>query len=214
MLNAEQRSERGSRPAGRLRRAGRVPGVVYGLGGDAVPVTVPARELGHILSGGANTLISLHLGKERQLTLARQVQRHPTRGDLVHVDLVRVRADVAVTAEVALHLTGEPEGVRDGGLLEQLVFAVHIEAKPKDIPAGLELDAGPLGVGDQLRLSDVSLPPGVTTTMALDTLVAQVVMPRVHVEAEVPSEGVEGEAAAEGEPAEAGGASEAEAAEE
>ena len=102
VLTAEPRAERGSRPAGRLRRAGLVPAVVYGLGGDRVTVTVPSRELTHILAHGANTLIRLRLAGDDQLTLARQVQRDPTRGDLVHIDFVRVRTDVAVSAEHGL----------------------------------------------------------------------------------------------------------------
>src|SRR5581483_47790 len=137
-LAAEPRAERGTRPAGRIRREGRVPAVVYGLGADTLQVSVPARELNHILAGGANTLISLQLDGDSALALARQVQRHPTRGELLHVDFIRVRTDVAVSAEVALHLIGEAAGVKDGGVLEQLVFSVTIEAKPQDIPHELE----------------------------------------------------------------------------
>jgi len=199
VLTAEARSERGSRPAGRLRRAGKVPAVVYGLGTDTVEVTVPARELNHIRAGGANTLITLELDGDEALALARQVQRHPTRGDLLHVDFIRVRTDVAVAAEVALHLEGEPAGVRDGGVLEQLVFQLTIEAKPQDIPAQLSADVSHLEIGDQLRLNEVSLPAGVTTAVESDTLVAQVVAPRVvEEEVEEPAEGEEGEEGAEG----------------
>jgi large subunit ribosomal protein L25 len=199
VLVAEPRAERGSRPAGRLRRAGRVPAVVYGRGGETVAVTVPARELTHILAGGANTLITLQVEGADQLALARQVQRHPTRGDLVHVDFVRVSTDVAISAEVALHLVGDAEGVRDGGLLEQSIFMLPIEAKPQDIPAQIEADVSALAIGDQLRVSDLTLPAGVTTTVDTDTLVAQVAAPRgLGVEGE---EGVEGEA---GEGAEGG----------
>jgi large subunit ribosomal protein L25 len=205
LLTAEPRTERGSRPAGRLRRAGHVPAVVYGRGGDSVAVTVPARELGHILAHGANTLIRLRLAGNDQLTLARQVQRDPTRGDLVHIDFVRVSTDVAVSAEVALHLIGEPEGVRNGGLLEQLVFGLPIEARPQDIPTSLEMDVSGLDIGDQLRLADLALPAGVTATIEADSLIAQVVAPRVVTEEEE-GEAAEGEVAegevAEGEAAE------------
>jgi large subunit ribosomal protein L25 len=204
-LTAEPRAERGSRPAGRLRRAGFVPAVVYGLGGDTVSVTVPSRELTHILAHGANTLIRLRLDDDDQLTLARQVQRHPTRGDLVHVDFIRVRTDVAVTAEVPLHLIGEPEGVRNGGLLEQLVFGLPIEARPQDIPGSIETDVSALEIGDQVRLSDLAVPAGARPTIEPDTLIAQVVAPRVTAaeEAEAEAEAAEGEAA-EGEAGEAG----------
>jgi large subunit ribosomal protein L25 len=213
VLVAEPRSEQGSRPAGRLRRAGSVPAVVYGLGTETVPVKVPARELTNALAKGANTLITLKLDGDEALTLARQVQRDPTRGDLLHVDFIRVRTDVAVAAEVPLHLTGEPEGVKSGGIVEQLIFNLPIEAKPQDIPAALEHDISALEIGDQLRVAELSLPPGVATTVEADELVGQVVAPRV-VEEEEPEaeegeegEGVEGEAG-EGAEAEAGEAAE------
>ena len=142
-LAAEPRTELGSRPAGRLRRAGQ------GARRRLRPrhrhrssVTVPARELPHILAGesGANTLITLEVDGDDVLTLARQIQRHPTRGELVHVDFIRIRRDVAVSAEVPLHLVGEATGVRDGGLLEQLIFSLTVEAMPGNIPVSLEID--------------------------------------------------------------------------
>jgi len=204
VLTAEPRAERGSRPAGRLRRAGLVPAVVYGLGGDTVAVKVPSRELTHLLARGANTLITLRLDGGEQLALARQVQRHPTRGDLVHVDFIRVRTDVAVAAEVPVHLVGEPEGVRSGGLLEQLVFGLPVEARPQDIPGSIEADVAALNIGDHLRLADLTIPPGVTPTLEPDALIAQVVAPRVaevEEEAEAEGEAVEGEVP-EGEAAE------------
>jgi large subunit ribosomal protein L25 len=205
VLEAVPRNARGSRPSGRLRRDGGVPAVVYGRGGETVAVTVPARELNHILAHGVNTLITLQLEGADQLALARQVQRHPTRGDLLHVDFVRVSTDVAIAAEVALHLVGEAVGVRDGGLLEQAVFSLTVEAKPQDIPAQVEADVSELAIGDALRVSDLPLPPGVTTPIDPETLVVQVSAPRVAaVEGEgVEGEGIEGEAAAgEGAPSE------------
>jgi large subunit ribosomal protein L25 len=201
-LATEPRTTLGSRPSGRLRREGKVPAVVYGLGSDTVSVTVPARELQHILAGesGANSLINLDVDGESVLTLARQIHRHPTRGELVHVDFIRIRRDVAVSAEIPLHLTGEATGVRDGGLLEQLMFQLTIEAMPGNIPNAIEIDVSDLGIGDQLRLEDLRLPSGVATQLEGDTVVAQVAAPRVATEAE---EGEEGEAA-EGEAAEGG----------
>lgn len=184
VLPAEQRTERGSRPAGRLRRAGKVPAVVYGLESETLAVSVPARELAHILAGGANTLITLKFDDGEALTLARQVQRNPIRGDYIHVDFVRVSTDVAVAAEVPLHLVGESVGVLDGGIMEQLVFSLSIEAKPQDIPTEIEHDVSTLAIGDQLRVEELALPAGVATTLEPDALVAQVVMPRVEEEPE------------------------------
>jgi large subunit ribosomal protein L25 len=201
-LATEPRAELGSRPAGRLRRQGKVPAVVYGLGADTVSVTVPSRELQHILAGesGANTLITLDVDGESVLTLARQIHRHPTRGELVHVDFIRIRRDVAVSAEIPVHLLGEATGVRDGGLLEQLLFQLTVEAMPGNIPVSIEIDVSDLAIGDQLRVEDIPLPAGVETQAEPDFVVAQVAAPRVVTEAE---EGEEGEAA-EGEAAEGG----------
>lgn len=199
VLLTETRSERGSGPAGRLRREGRLPAVVYGLGGEATAVTVPTHDLDKILGHGVNTLITLRVGKEDQLALARQVQRDPVRGDLVHVDFIRVRTDVAITAEVALHLIGEAEGVKSGGLLDQQLFSVPIEAMPQNIPAVVEVDVSALEMGDQLRMSDVTLPDGVTTPLEPETLIVTVVAPRVAVVEEgEEGEAGEGEAGAEG----------------
>jgi large subunit ribosomal protein L25 len=209
ILAADPRSELGSRPAGRLRRQGRVPAVVYGLDNDPVNVTVPARELSHILQGesGANTLINLDVGGDSMLTLVRQIQRHPTRGDLVHVDFIRIRRDVAVSADVPLHLLGEPAGVRDGGLLEQLVFSVTVDAMPGNIPVVFEVDVADMVIGDQRRASDIVLPDAVTTQLDPETVIAQVAAPRVVVEEEIEGEGIEGEegAVAEGAEGEAAG---------
>ena len=217
-LIAEPRTVAGSRPAGRLRREGKVPAVMYGLETETANVTVPSRELNHILAGesGANTLITLKLDGEEHLALARQIQRHPTRGDLLHVDFIRVRRDVAVAAEIPVHLVGEPEGVRDGGILEQLVFTLSIEAKPEDIPPGVEADVSALNIGDQLLVADLRLPPGVAVQQEPDELVVQVIVPRVveepeaeeaaegeEVEGEVP-EGEDGEAAPAAEGGEGG----------
>src|SRR5262245_27817483 len=201
-LAATPRAEFGSRPAGRLRRTGLVPAVVYGLGNEPLTVSVPSRELAHILAGeaGANSLITLECNGDSMLTLARQIQRHPTRGDLVHVDFIRIRRDVAVSADVPLHLLGEPVGVRDGGLLEQLVFTVTVEAMPGNIPVALELDVSELAIGDQRHASDLVIPRDVTTELDPETVVAHVAAPRVVVEEEEGevAEGEEGEAPAEG----------------
>jgi large subunit ribosomal protein L25 len=179
-LVAEVGRPTGKSASRKARREGKVPAIVYGLGSDPEPVAVPGRELQHILSGptGANTLINLDMGGHKELVLARQLQRHPVRHILLHVDLIRVSRDVAVTAEVPLHMVGEPAGVRDGGLLEQSIFTLSIEAKPGDLPAALEVDVSALGIGDQLIVADLNLPRGVETTQEPSELVAQVTQPR------------------------------------
>jgi large subunit ribosomal protein L25 len=193
-LTAETRSEHGSGPAGRLRRTGKVPAVVYGLDADPQSISVGALELERILHGasGANTLINLQLDEGDALALARQIQRHPTRGDLIHVDFVRVRRDVAVSAEVPLHIEGEAPGAREGGMLEQLLFSVTVEAMPGKIPEALVVDISGLGLGDQLHVSDLPVPAGVSVQHEADQLVVQVAIPRGMAEG---AEGEEGEGA-------------------
>jgi len=119
----------------------------------------------------------------------------------VHVDFVRIDRDVAVSAEIPIHAIGEAEGVKDGGLLEQLMFHLTVEAMPGNIPVALEIDVSALAIGDQLRVEDMTLPDGVSTQVESDTVVVQVAAPRVAAEVE---EGVEGEAV-EGEAGEGGG---------
>jgi len=209
-LTAEPRTEQGSGPAGRLRRTGKVPAVVYGLEVDPESVSVVGRDLERILhgAGGANTLITLQLDTgDDALTLVRQIQRNPTRGDLVHVDFVRVRRDVAVSAEVPLQTEGEAPGVREGGLLEQLLFSVTVEAMPGNIPNSLTIDVSGLALGDQLHVADIPVPNGVTLQHEDDELIVQVTVPRGMDEGEE-GEGEEGEGA-EGEGGEGGASADA-----
>jgi large subunit ribosomal protein L25 len=194
-LASEPRTELGSGPSGRLRRAGKVPAVVYGLGTDPVSISVPALELAHVLAGeaGANTLITLDLDGQSVLTLARQIHRHPTRGEFVHVDFVRIRRDQAVSAEIPVNLNGEPKGVKDGGLLEQLMFHLTIEAMPENIPVSLEHDITRLEIGDQVLVSGIALPAGVITPVDETHVVAQVTARRLAAGRGLGEEGEEGE---------------------
>jgi len=212
ILQAEPRDQLGSRNAGRIRREGLLPAVVYGLQTDSVSVTVSARELDHALhsASGANTLITLKIeGQDDALALARQIQRHPTRNELVHVDFVRVRRDVAVAAEIPLNMEGEPPGVKEGGVLEQLFFTVTVEALPGNIPTSITVDVSHLALGDQLRVADLPIPEGVSVQHEPDELVVQISIPRGLSEeeeaAEAALEAAEGEEGAEG--AAEGGAS-------
>lgn len=193
-LSVEPRTLFGSGPSGRYRREGKVPATVYGLDSDPQSVLCNGRELERILHGasGANTLITLNLGDGDALALARQIQRHATRGDLVHVDFVRISRTIAVTAEVPLHLEGEAPGSRQGGLLEQLLFSVTVEAMPGNIPNELVIDVSTLELGDQIHVSDLKVATGVEIQQEADALVAQVAIPR-GLGDEEEAEGEEGE---------------------
>jgi large subunit ribosomal protein L25 len=207
VLAAETGRPKGSRAARRLRREGKIPGVIYGHGTEPVPVAVGARELRVALNGeaGANQLLSLDTGTGTYLTLARDMQRHPVAQTVTHVDFVIVRRDEVISADVPITLVGEALEVQHGdGLVEQQMFTLPINALPADIPSGLEADISELTIGGQVRVSDLTLPPGVTTEVEPETAVAIGQPPRVVVEEEVVGEG-EGEEGATEEGAEPAG---------
>jgi large subunit ribosomal protein L25 len=180
---------------------GQTPAIVYGLGAENEAVSVDAHELDKILhsASGVNSVITLNVdGGKDQLVLTRQIQRNPVKGSLTHVDFIRVRADVAITAEVQLSLVGEPEGVRNGGMLEQMLFSIGVSALPANVPQSIEFDVSALELGDQLHVRDLSVPAGVDITLDADELVAMISVPRGLAEGEEGAEGAEGEEGAEG----------------
>ena len=200
----------GSRASGRLRADGRVPGVVYGLGRDPQPVAVQWRELRHALTGeaGLNALIDLHVGADVELVMVKELQRHPLRRDVLHVDFLRVSRDQELTVDVPIVLAGEAKAVLDAdGSVDQVLHALTVHAKPQSIPNELTLDISGLALGDTLRVADLTLPDGVTTSIDVEEAV-------VTTSTGAPLEVEEGEAvegeAAEGEAAE-GAAAEGEA---
>jgi large subunit ribosomal protein L25 len=190
----------GSRAARRLRRDGFVPGTVYGHGTAPVSVAVGARELRNALSGeaGSNALLSLQAGGQTYLTLARELQRHPLKGSVTHIDFVIVRRDEVISAEVPVNLVGEALEVQHGdGMVEQQLFTLPVRALPTDIPNFVELDISGLTIGASLRVADLELPDTVTVDIDPEVTVAVGQPPRVEV-VEAP-EGEEGAAAAPGE---------------
>lgn len=198
-LVAEAGRTVGSRPSARLRAAGRVPGVVYGHGAEPIAVSVDARELRHALSGGAglNQLLSLNVGGEAHLALARELQRHPVRHTVTHVDFQVVNRDEVITAEVPITLVGEAKAVEsDRGVVGQVLMALSVHARPGDIPAGIEVDVTGLAVGDTVRVEDLDLPKGVSTDVDGSEAVVVATPGQMGV---VPEAGEAGAEAAQGE---------------
>jgi large subunit ribosomal protein L25 len=154
----------GSRASGRLRAAGKVPATVYGLGNDPVAVAVDWRDLRHALTGeaGLNALINLEVdGHASELTIVKEMQRHPIKRSVLHVDFLRVSRDVAIEVDVPIVLTGEAEDVmRNEGVIEQVLFNLTISAKPGAIPNEINVDVSGLHIGDSVRIGDLSLPTG------------------------------------------------------
>jgi large subunit ribosomal protein L25 len=199
-LAAEDRADAGKGAARRLRAAGRVPAVVYGHGSAPRPVSIDARELGHAMrtDAGANVLLELQVGSARHLALAKEVQRHPVRGTFTHVDFLIVRRGEKVTVAVPVHLVGEAPGVKEGGIADQDLYQLQVEAEVTAVPEAVEADVSGLAIGDVLRVGDLKAPAGATILDDPEAPVVSVVPPTVEPVAEE-AEAVEGEPA-EGEP--------------
>jgi large subunit ribosomal protein L25 len=196
-LVAQARRELGSAACRRLRRRGLIPGVVYQTGEEGIPVTLPDRELRRLLHGdGARTaVIEITVdGESARITLLKDWQVEPVRGQLLHVDFQQVDLTVVVRAQVAVVLVGEPVGVRDGGVLDQVLREVTVEALPDDLPDTIEHDVSGLTTDGALHVGDLSVPPGVAIIDDPEIAVASILTPSM-VEEEV-EEGEEGEAPA------------------
>jgi large subunit ribosomal protein L25 len=165
-IAAERGRPTGSSAARRLRASGKIPGVIYGHGTDPVPVAVDGRTLRTALSSeaGLNALLELEFDGDSHLTLAREIQRHPVRHTVTHVDFVIVRRDEVISADVNISLVGEAEAVhREDGVVSHELFSLTVQSTPARIPNVIEVDITDLKINDTIRVGDLKLPEGVTT---------------------------------------------------
>lgn len=203
-LDVRSRTANGSREARRLRRSGRVPGVLYGGGGESVGFDADARELRLALASSGAVLDLSVDGKRATPVVLKEAQRDPVRGQTVHVDLLRVRLDEAIHALVPLELTGTEDapGVKEGGVLEQVTRELNVEALPTAIPESIVHDIGEMQIGEAIGLAAVVIPEGVKLLDDVEeTVVATLSPPRLQTEEE---EEVEAETELVGEGAEPG----------
>jgi large subunit ribosomal protein L25 len=205
-LKAERRDASGKTPvARRLRKSGRIPGVLY-RAGDSLPFDCDTLEAAAVLRHGAN-IVDLAVGEKSYIAVIKDHQIHPVRSTLQHLDLQEVRMDERVKLTVPLVMVGDSVGVKAGGVLTQSVHELNIECTPVNIPDVVEIDISAVEVGEALHLSDVTAPDGVLFLDSDETLVMAISVPRAVVE-EAPAEGAEGEEGAEGAAAEAPAAAE------
>lgn len=198
-LAAEAGRTIGTSSTRRLRAQGKIPGVVYGHGTDPVPVAVVARDFRIAMSGdaGLNTLLSLELEGTNLLTLARDIQRHPVKNVVTHIDFLIVRRDEVISAEVTINLVGEAMEVQHGdGVVDQQLFTLAVKAKPADIPPSVDIDITDLIIGGSLHVRDIAVPKGVEIETELDATVVAGQPPRVQTAGEETAEGAEPAAAA------------------
>jgi len=195
-LTAETGRPTGSSATRRLRREGKIPGVVYGHGTEPLSVAIDAAALRVALNGesGTNQLLELDADGSSLLVLARVLQRHPVRGTVTHIDFQITSRDETVTVEVPLSLIGDAVEVRHAdGQVDQQLFAVSVSATPDKIPTVLELDISELVPGQALRVSDLTLPAGVVAETDPESAIVIANVGRAE-EVEEVAEAIEGEA--------------------
>lgn len=202
-LTLTPRSEGGTRPARRLRREGIIPAVVYGLKSDARSVAVQLSDLRAALStaAGRNAILTLDLEGSKEMGIVKDIQWHPYRDEMLHVDFLRINPDQDVTVEVPIQATGDHHALNlAGGVLDQLLFDLTVVTKPNLIPDLIEVDVTSIEVGDTITVGDITLPTGSTTPVDPETPVLVGSAPRiaeVEVEVEEDEEEMEGEAVLE-----------------
>jgi large subunit ribosomal protein L25 len=191
-LAAERRDTTGKGPARQMRMAGRVPAVVYGRGRVAESLSVAAADVDKLLAThtASSTIIDLAIDGSPVQVLIREIQRHPVRRSVTHVDFYEIHEGETVTVTVPIHIVGVPDGVRNaGGTLDQVMREVQVAVLPRDIPERLELDVTALTIGQSLHVSDLIIENAKLLTDPTKTI-CSVIAPRVEEEA-VPAEGEE-----------------------
>lgn len=210
-LKAEKREERGKGPARRLRADGRVPGVVYGKEADTIALSVDAVDAEYLFRSIStdNTIVDLDLEGEKASipTLVREIQAHPFKDTLVHIDFYRIQEGVKVDVDIPVHLNGVPDGVKNsGGILQQVIHELPVSVLPYKIPESIEIDVTGLGMNESIHVGDIELDEEVEVLLDLERTIATVVAPKELVveeeeeeELEVALVGEEAEEVPEGE---------------
>lgn len=207
-LTAEPREEKGTSAARRLRRAGKIPAVLYG-GGDAEPIVLDDKDFRRVDHGGTS-LLTLELpGRAPTTAVVREIQRDPIRDVVVHVDFLKVAMTDTIHVTIPVNLVGEAPGVKMGGVLQHALWELELQALASSIPASIEVDISELDMGGAIHVSDIEMPEGVEVLTSGEASIVTILAPTIHVEEEVvpEEEALEAEAA---EAAEEGAPSEGE----
>jgi large subunit ribosomal protein L25 len=192
-LIARTRSETGKGAARKMRSAGEVPAVMYGQGTDPQPLAVKKEELQDVIHGeaGLNVLLDLQVvdGKEKDshLVMIKELQKHPFKEKLLHVDFLKVARDEKVTMKVPLSIRGEETaaGLKAGGTLQHNLWEVEVECLPTEVPDHIYADITDLKIGDHLGVEDLEAPEGISILTDSEDIVLTILAPRLVVEEEV-----------------------------
>jgi large subunit ribosomal protein L25 len=184
-LNASPRAERGKGAARKLRAAGQVPGIIYGHGREPQSLSLNVREFNRLAERVriTSTVIELALDGRTARTLIREIQRHPIKRELLHVDFQELVAGEKVTVSVPLRFIGTADGVKNaGGILEEVIHQIHVRVDPAEIPDHVDVDVTPLTIGHGFHVRDLQVPTGVEVMDDPDTTVCTVTAPKAEVE--------------------------------
>jgi large subunit ribosomal protein L25 len=184
-LSATVRTENGKGAARKIRQAGNIPSVIYGHGREPQSLTTNARETERLLKGIATsaTVIELSIEGKVARTLIREIQRHPFKRHIMHIDFQELVVGETVTMRCPISFVGVPEGVRqEGGLLDQIMHELHIEVDPSAIPNHIDVDVSALKLGKSLHVGDLKLPAGIKVLDDADNTVCVVQAPKQAVE--------------------------------
>jgi large subunit ribosomal protein L25 len=197
-LIAQARSERGTGVARKLRQSGQVPAIIYGHSREPQSLAINTRELEKLLErvAAASTVIELSIDGRSARTLIREIQRHPVKRSILHVDFQELVAGEKVTVSIPLVFVGSAEGVRAGGILDQVMHQLQIRVDPSSIPNHVDVDVTPLAIGHSIHVRDLAIPAGVEVLDDGDATVCTVSAPRAS-ETPVAGVAVVPEAAAE-----------------
>ena len=193
-LSASARSSTGKGAARSLRSAGQIPAVIYGHAREPQSLSIPTREFEKLLErvSAESTVIELSIGGGVARTLIREIQRHPFKKEILHIDFQELVAGEKVSVNVPIVLIGTPEGVRvSGGILSQVMSELAIRVDPVNIPRRVEADVTNVAIGHSLHVSDLTVPEGVEILDDAEATVAVVSAPKVEAEPVAPTEGVE-----------------------
>jgi large subunit ribosomal protein L25 len=202
-LSANAREAAGKGGARQLRLSGQIPAVIYGHAREAQSLTLNARDLDKMLEHiqAESTVIEVTVGGRTSKTLIREIQRHPFKRQILHVDFQELVAGEKVTVNIPITLIGIPEGVRlGGGVLDQTMREVEIEVDPSNIPDHIEYDVTSMVIGDSVHVSDLKVPEGVEVLDDPESSVAVLAAPRAVIEETAAAPAAEGEGAAPAEP--------------
>jgi large subunit ribosomal protein L25 len=183
-LVGRKREEFGKGPSGRLRRSGFVPANLYGPSIEKnLPITLKTKEVEKLLQGhsAGNVLVNLDIdGYGKKTVMFKELQLHPVKGTIEHLDLIEVLMDKKVTVEVPVHIVGKSEGVLIGGILQQESRDIKVECLPSQIPDSIDVDVTQLGIGQSLHISDIALPEGLGALDDPNTTVVSIVAPTIE----------------------------------